>query len=383
MADLKVEVVKINVIKEHPNADRMELAYVDGYQVCVQIGTYKVGDTAVYIPVDSVLPDKLEAFIFGENAKVKLNKHRVRLIKLRKAPSHGMLMTIDEVLEYFLANKIVAGCLLSNNDGGLGYDLTDLLGITKYMPPVKVPNAMSGKAAPKRHCHPMFSKYTEISHLKKYWNAFMTGEEVYITEKVHGTNFRCGWVPFVARTFWQKLKNIFGLNKPYEFVYGSHNVQLMDGKGKDAFSDNVYKRVVKEHDLKNKIIKGQLWYGEIFGHGIQTGYEYGFKDGKVDVVFMDIKDVAANIYLDFDRVIELVQGAKEQVVPYTWGGYNPKLMLEALNSPGYVSKVDLKTTPVEGFVVRPYVERSFYGGRLILKILSDEYLLRKDNSDWK
>jgi RNA ligase (TIGR02306 family) len=378
MAELKVEVVRIDSIEVHPNADRMELAFVGGYQCCVQIGAFNVGDNGVYIPVDSILSEKLEAFIFGINAKVKLNKHRVRAIKLRGAVAFGLLLPVDEVLEYFLANRIVAGCVL-------GDDLTELLGVTKYLPPVKVPNTMAGKAAPKRHCHPLFSKYTSINHLKKYWNAFEEGEEVFVTEKIHGTNFRCGWVPFVARTFWQKLKNILGLNDSHEFVYGSHNVQLMDGsnKTKGGSADNVYKRIVKDHDLENKIPKRQLWYGEIFGDGIQTGYNYSFTNGKVDVAFMDIKDPVTGVYFDFVDVIDWVEARDEQVVPHTEGAYCREGILELLNDKNLTSFIDNKTKPIEGLVVRSFKEEKFYGGRKILKLLSDEYLLRKDNSDWK
>jgi RNA ligase (TIGR02306 family) len=245
---------------------------------------------------------------------------------------------------------------------------------------------MAGVARPKRHCHPMFSKYTSINHLRKYWNAFNDGEDIYNTEKIHGTNFRCGWVPFVPRTFWQKLKNIFGLNNPYEFVYGSHNVQLMDGsnKTKGGSTGNVYSRVVKSNKLKSKVPLGQLWYGEIFGAGIQKGYEYG-RQHRVDVAWMDIKIVApaGGRYLDFGDVIQIVQDQGEKVVPYTEGKYNAEYILETLNHPMFVSLIDGKTKPIEGFVIRPKEERSFYGGRLILKVLSDEYLLQKDGTDWK
>jgi RNA ligase (TIGR02306 family) len=381
MAELKVEVVKIDDVTAHPNADRMELAFVGGYQVCVQLGAFISGDTAVYIPVDSILPEKLEAFIFGVDAKVKLHKHRVRLIKLRKAQSHGMLMTINDVLDYFNANRIVAGCVV-------GDDLTDVLGVTKYQPPVKdIPQGMNtGKnKAAAWHNNPLFSKYTNINHLRKYVEA-LEGQDVYITEKIHGTNFRCGWVPFVPRTFLQKLKNILGLNKSHEFVYGSHNVQLQNKGGKNAFSDNVYKRVVKYHRLKEKIAKGHLWMGEIFGSGIQKGYEYGLKDGFVDVAFMDIKVIEAaadSYYMNFAEVVEVVESVHEQVVPYSDSRYNFDLIVKQLNDKNRRSLVDNKTKPIEGFVVRPIHEQSFYGGRLILKLLSDAYLLNKDNTEWK
>jgi hypothetical protein len=230
----------------------------------------------------------------------------------------------------------------------------------------------------------MFSKYTDIGHLKKYWNAFTEGENVIITEKIHGTNFRCGWLPFVPRTFWQKVKKIFGQNPNWEFVYGSHNVQLMDGgeKTKNAFKDNVYKRIVETHKLDKKIARGQIWYGEIFGDGIQKGYEYRRINGRVDVAFMDIKDVVLNEYLDFHAMVEQVEAKREQVVPYMLTTFNKKDILAYLNDPERVSFIDGKTKPIEGFVIRRDRSAKFYGGRLILKLLSDEYLLRKDTTDW-
>jgi RNA ligase (TIGR02306 family) len=373
MAELKVEVVKIGKILEHPNADRMELTMVDGYQVCIQKHSFIEGQLAIYVPVDSLVPMDLETMIFGPDSKVKLHKHRVRAIKLRGAVSQGMLIRTE---------------FLGSDSAVEGDDVTDVLGITKHQPPVK--NRPQGLNTGKnkktaRYNHPLFSKYTNINHLRKY-NEALEGQDVYITEKIHGTNFRCGWVPFVPKTFLQKLKNIFGLNKSHEFVYGSHNVQLQNKGGKKAFSDNVYKRIVKSHRLKEKIAKGHLWMGEIFGASIQTGYEYGLTDGMVDVAFMDIKVVTSatySEYMDFAEVVEVVESVHEQVVPYSDSRYNFDLIVEQLNDKNRRSLVDDKTKPVEGFVIRPIHEQSFYGGRLILKLLSDAYLLNKDNSDWK
>jgi RNA ligase (TIGR02306 family) len=377
MAELKVEVVKIDRIEAHPNADRMELAFVGGYQCCVTKGRFTVGCTGIYIPVDSVLPMGLESHIFGPDAKVKLHNHRVRAIKLRGAVAFGLLLhTLD--LTNFEAPVTIKQ--LST----VGFDCTEALGVTKYEPPIKAqPQGMKAKA--KRHCHPDFSKYTDIGHLKKYWNAFTEGENIVITEKIHGTNFRCGWVPFVPRTFWQKVKNILGLNDSWEFVYGSHNVQLMDGgeKTKDAFSGNVYRRIVKSHKLEEKIPYGQLWYGEIFGDGIQKGYEYSRINGRVDVAFMDIKDVHLQEYFDFHAMLEVVESKGEQVVPFLCTVFDKKQILDYLNDPERVSFIDAKTKPIEGFVIRRDRSEKFYGGRLILKLLSDEYLLNKDNTDWK
>jgi RNA ligase (TIGR02306 family) len=374
MAELKTEVVKIDSIENHPNADRMELAMIGGYQVCVQYGAFVAGDLAIYIPVDSILNEELESLIFGPDSKVKLHKHRVRAIKLRGAVSQGMLIPRELAAQY-------PGCSTMDYAGliKVGMDVTKALGITKYQPPVRhIAQGLSGKNAPKRHHHPDFKKYTSINQFRKYWDAFEDIEAVYVTEKLHGTNFRCGWVPFRPRTFWQKVKNIFGLNKSWEFVYGSHNVQLMDGKGKEAFADNVYKRIVETHGLYNKIDYGEIWYGEIVGPGIQKNYDYGLED--VDVYFMDImKD---GEYIDFDRVIMITEALDEKAVPWKRMDFDRALIVTWLNHEDATSDVDGKTQPIEGFVIRPVDEQKFYGGRLILKLLSDAYLLDKGNTDY-
>jgi RNA ligase (TIGR02306 family) len=370
MADLKAEVLAL-IIKEHPNADRMELAFAGGYQVCVRKGDYKTGDLAVYIPVDSILPNNLEAMIFGPDSKVKLKNHRVKAIKLRGAVSQGMLVPLE-----YAGNTFVK----------VGDDVTEMLGITKYAPPLKaIPQGMQVKG-PARHHHPDFHKYTSVNHLKKYYDAIPEGTSVWNTEKLHGTNFRAGWVKFRPRTFLQKLKNIFSRSQKWEFVYGSHNVQLMDGKGKESFAGNVYKRVVLKENLKATIPKGQVWYGEIIGAGIQTGYEYGYdKYLGVDNVTVRWFDIMGEdgTYYDFDHTAAVIEHCGQKMVPYEYVDcFTHNWMLQLLEAKHLPSEIDNKTQ-VEGFVIRPMKETSFYGGRLILKALTDPYLLMKDNSDWK
>ena len=372
MSDIKAEVLSINNILEHPNADRMELAMVDGYQVCVQKDLYKVNDLVIYIPVDSVLTEKLESLIFGPDSKVKLHKHRVRAIKLRGAVSQGMIVPLELVKNYFgmpFRGKICDGI-----------DVTEALGITKYQPPIKsMPQSM--QARPKRHCHPDFHKYTDMNHFKKYTSAIPEGHPIIVSEKLHGTNFRCGWVKSRPRTLFQKLKRIMRISPEWEFVYGSHNVQLQDGKGKDAFANNVYARIVMEHGLKDKIPYGEVWYGEIIGPDIQKGYGYSIPQGEYDVYFFDIMWGHTGKYVSFDQMVRTVERYGEKAVPYSLGNFNLAHVMDLAQCDG-PSYVDGKTVPIEGYVIRPQEESSFYGGRLILKLLTDDYLLIKDSTDW-
>lgn len=50
-------IVKIKDVVEIPSADRIELAHVLDYTVVVKKGEYRPGDLALYIEIDSVLPD--------------------------------------------------------------------------------------------------------------------------------------------------------------------------------------------------------------------------------------------------------------------------------------------------------------------------------------
>lgn len=170
MSTLKVEVVRIETLENHPNADRLELAHVKGWQCVVQKGVHKVGDRVLYVPIDSILPKEVEDKIFGPDAKVKPNKGRIRTIKLRGAISQGMVVPLQ---------------LFNMDFRPIGTDVTAELGITKYEPPE--PNFVGKKTyAPPRKKNPFFHKYTSIENFKNYPNLFQEGEEVVITEKIHG-----------------------------------------------------------------------------------------------------------------------------------------------------------------------------------------------------
>ena len=62
--DNKVLIVQIDKVEKHPNADRLDLVQVRGWHCVTQKGTFKAGDLAVYLPIDSVLPPDLEKSIF-------------------------------------------------------------------------------------------------------------------------------------------------------------------------------------------------------------------------------------------------------------------------------------------------------------------------------
>lgn len=409
MAELKVEVVEIEEVIPHENADRLELAKVFGYHVVVGLNQYKAGDCAVYFPVDSILPDDLRDCIFNEG---KMNPvSRIRAARIRGAVSQGLLVSCELLAEYKPA-------IQSMGMYTPGTDLTKVLGVTKHDPEEGKPPTLRGNPTSKNESHPLFHKYTSIQHAKRYGDkAFGEGDMVIITEKIHGTNFRAGWVPIIytnsidkTRASWydkyteskwykQPIKWLkYKLSLPrHKFVWGSHNVQLKPSEESyhmDSSNDgpkgrgprmNVYEQCVIANSLWERIPYGQIWYGEIYGPGIQKGYGYGLKDGEFDVRFFDIRDAYSGDFFDFDYAKIIFGNAGVKVVPHWTSTYDVKNIDYVLNKGrgGMKSAID-PTTDIEGLVIRSPEEDTYLGNsRCILKWISNAFLLRKGMTEYK
>lgn len=358
-----VKVVRINQVESHPNADRLDLVSIAGWQCVAKKGDYKPGDLALYIPIDSILPIEVESKLFGPDSKVKLSKSRVKTIKLRGAVSQGML----------------APCSLFDIPEEEGYDATQKLGIVKYEPP-EPPQAMNTQkaAASPKKTNPNFHKYGGIDNFKYYPDLFAEGEEVVITEKIHGTNFRCGWVPSVANTLWKKVKRLFGMLPEFEFVYGSNNVQLTDKLFYNGYYDtNVYAEAVVRYNLRELLKPGEVVYGEIYGPDIQKGYHYGLKPGQRKFIVFDL--MKNDEYVSTSELQAFCKERGLEMVPVLYSGPFNKEVAKKLTLGDSVLEPTQRVR--EGVVIKPVVEAKCFMGRKFLKYISDDYLL-KDNSDF-
>lgn len=363
MSSVKVEVVAIDSIEKHPNADRLDLAVIKDWRCVTQKDRFQAGDRAVYFPIDSILPEALEAKLFPPDSKIKLDKHRIRTIKIRSAISQGLLCTIDE-LGLTEPRRLV-------ENYPIGTDLTTKLGVTKYEPPVKA-QLRGAKQVSRKQVNPNFNKYTEIENFKNYPNLFQPDDEVVVLEKCHGSNFRAGYVPFHASTWWKKIKSFFGLTPKYEFVYGSHNVQLENGNVYEIQHDNVYNEAVWKYDLKAAIPHDYVIYGEIYGDGIQKDYAYGCAAGERKLIVFDIKQ--NGVYLNHRDVSTwcFAVGLPHAPIEYQGRFVGKEFIRQYVDGPSSLC-ADQKIR--EGVVIKPLTEQMTYMGRKILKFKSDEFLL--------
>lgn len=391
MSQLRVEICKVEKVEKHPNADKLDIVSIKGWNCIVSLGQYKVGDLVIYAPPDSVIPDKL---IEKHNLEFLKKNGKVGTIKLRKIVSQGLILDISD--------------LPSSVRVAEGIDVAEALGITKWEPPepqfasahrqetfssyfdklirgeitLRRFTAKSFGLAKdrlfkrKRKLNPLFDVYTDIENFKNFPNVFKEGEIVVITEKIHGTNVRYGNLPKAPvnglKKFWS-----FGKNK-YEFCYGSHRVQLVGNRGKRCFyGDDVYGRIAERLDLANKLPQDYVFYGEIYGKGIQD-LTYGLVDD-ISVRFFDVKDTKTGKYLDYASMVELAEVYNNLgIVPVLYvGPYSKEVVQQYTNGKSILSPGQMR----EGIVIKPVNDRIEHMGRVILKSISEEYLLRKGGTE--
>ncbi|MGF1526690.1 MAG: hypothetical protein ACFCBW_07850 [Candidatus Competibacterales bacterium] len=166
MGTIKVQVVTIDDIKPHPNANTLELATIGGWQMCVKKGAHEQG---------TVLPREVaEAFGVDRYLAEKTDIHGLRVlvvhrVQLRGEPSFGLVMAPEPGMS-------------------LGMDVADYFSAYKFQPPVRI---TAGDATSD---DPRFPTYTDIENLRSYPTLFQPEETVVATEKIHGTNCRVGFV---------------------------------------------------------------------------------------------------------------------------------------------------------------------------------------------
>lgn len=369
----KVPYTSILDIQPHNNAERLEVATVYGFQVIVSKGRYKIGDKAVYIPIDSILAEKLENIIFPADAKIKLNNHRVRQIKIRGLASQGMLINPDEI------SSLVNPAFLKDEQ-----DLKLILGVTKYEPPVSGVNLNTSKKGErnKKHENPLFHKYNGLDNIKWFPNKFNEQSEVVIQEKLHGTNARASVMTFTANSLFKKIQQALRLAPKVENCYGSNRVEISASSNyKGFYGEDVYGKVFKNMDVFNKLKFGESVFGEIVGPGIQKGYSYGLKEHQF--VLFDVKVLqpdGTQIWLTPDQVefFALERGFK--MVPILYKGPFNKEMAYSLTF-GKSEFNDKSEKVREGIVIKAAKDYSVEGNKQALKWVSETYLADPTNTD--
>jgi RNA ligase (TIGR02306 family) len=375
MSSLIVKVCSVYSIEKHPNADRLSIVTIDnenGWKCIVGLDQYKRNDRVVYIPPDCIIPPSL---IEKYNLEYLKHNGKTSSIKLRGYISQGLILEVPP------------------GNWKLGDDVAQVMGIIKYEPPEKF-TINPAKVSTKKKLNPNFDKYTDIENIKNFGGVFKDGDLVCVTEKIHGCNARYGNLPIEypeKGALVDKLKYIWKkyiLKQTHEFVYGSHNIQISSSNVKKSFyGTDVWGRIAKKYNLANILPENYIFYGEIYGNGIQD-LTYGKKnEGDIDIRWFDIKNVLNGKYASLEEFaawmmsISICTPHEFDSVPVLFiGKYNSTKLGEWTNGESKLCPGQLR----EGCVIKPvFEENDPFVGRKILKSVSEEYLTRKSGTEFK
>lgn len=366
MSSLIVEVCKIDDIYPHKNADKMDIAKIKGWEVCVGKGQFNVGDTVVYFPPDCIIPLELSDKL---NITKYLSKGRVKATNLRGFCSYGTIMKYD-------GDKPVGSCMVEE------------LGITKWEPPVKATDGDAEK--PNSALHTYFS----MENLRNYPNAILDGEYVIFTEKLHGENTRTGLI---------QVSNDEGI-KVWTWACGSNNVQRKqyitkeDGTKEESkfwkaltkdckellamlsYSGYSAEEIDNNPPVKNEIGNNVVIFSERFGSGCQD-LTYGMSNGKFEFRYFDI--TINGRYLDADDKYRLFHLHGLNSVPVLYRGpFNLDKAIEFANG-----NTTLGGHIKEGIVIcsafeRPCITDKRVFSRTQFKLINPDYLTRKNGTEY-
>lgn len=246
--EFSAEVVRVAEVLAHPNADRLDLVRFimmgsdvpTGYVVACQRGQFKPGDLAMYFSVDCILPTSQPEFAFLK--KEGKATHRLKAARFRGVFSQGLLVPARNDRFGFPAQQF-------------GQQVAEEMGVTYHRPPEPgQPTVATSK--PKPQPCPVYG----VDSLKKLPNLFADLEpaQLFVTEKIHGTNFRFGWV----------RRKILGIPVGWRFIVGSHRVIKTGNDGAHFYGEDVWSEFTARNCLadRTKGHRGHVFYAELYGY---------------------------------------------------------------------------------------------------------------------
>lgn len=373
------------IITKHNNADALELAEVGAYQAIVRKGDFETGDLGVYIPEQSIVPDWLIKRLGLEGRLAGKQKNRVKAVKLRGVLSQGLIVPCPREIELewavMDADKDNGFLTLDNTheegvpaeeyrEVTLGDDVTELLGITKWEP--VIPALMSGEVY-----NPHFQFKYDIENFKRHPDVLEDAEEVVMTEKIHGTFCMVAHLP-VGEWSDDHLDQ--------RWVVASKGLAAQGIALKpteENLAKNTYFRALITHDVFRKLRAAidndekVVVLGEVYGRGIQD-LQYGNESDNLGFRVFDI--YVEGLPMPHDVMQVACQEAGLETVPVLYEGpFGEDVMEEVTNGKETISGDETHTR--EGVVIKPLNERRDNEiGRVILKSVSEAYLLRKGDT---
>lgn len=355
---------RILSLKPIEGADKIEVATCLGWHVVVQKGLYKVGDPVIYVEVDSILPEKPE-FEF-----MRPRHFKVKTIKLRGQVSQGMVFPLS---------------FLNGETYPINYDVTDILGITKYEP--ELPMNLRGKTrSPYRYKYDglpdwfysisrkvlsekLFKKYLCVTSGLLFPDFIHKTDETRVQNLQTMLNLNQGTLCYIAEKVDGSSITIY--LKDGRFGVCSRNVDLKEEVG-NTFWDTVraldIERKMREFGKKYNLDKNFALQGELLGEGIQ-GNKLKIKGHTIR--FFNVFNITKQEYCGYDAFISTINELGLETVPILSIEYVLGNNIDDIVKMSEGKSVICPTTEREGVVIR-----SMEGNRFSFKAINPRFLLK-------
>lgn len=279
----------IRDIQPIEGADKIEIAIINNWKVVVaKDAGHKIGNPVVYCEIDSFLPIEPEFEFLRKSSYKKMGDQegfRLKTIKLKGQISQGLVIPISDAYSIFKRNT-------PNLDMGWfeGLDVSEMLGIVKYEPPI--PAQLAGEV---KGIFPSFIQKTDEERVQNLTEEYVgytiqSKHQFFATEKLDGSS------------------STFYFNEG-EFGVCSRNLELKETQG------NTFWKVARALSLEEKLRatgKNLALQGELIGEGIQ-GNPYKIKGQTVK--FFNVFDIEKYERLSFKDFNNLMEDLELESVP--------------------------------------------------------------------
>lgn len=260
--------------RKHPDADKLRLGTICGEQVVVGLETID-GELMVYFPCDGQLSKEFsdandlvgytdtktgekKGGYFGKNRRVKAQK-------FRGERSDGFACPLSFLLKAGVSEKTVSSLKE-------GTQFTELDGITicqKYITPATARALKTKQKNNRKKDNICFPQHFDTKQFRYEASQIPAGSILYITEKLHGTSSRYGYVLEEVEVQQPWYKRLFG-NKTRKEIQWKHQVGsrrvILKGPEHIGFYNNSKFRYDIMKDTWFSLRKGELIFGEIVGY---------------------------------------------------------------------------------------------------------------------
>lgn len=263
-------IVKVEHLRKHTNADRLQIATFFGNDTIVGLDV-QPGQMGVYFPVDGQLSEefcRVNDLVRrkDENGNpcggyLDPEKRNIKALKLRGEKSDGLFLPLVALSNFTTISDLKVG------------DTIDVLNgqeiCRKYIPRRNTSYQTSvGKAKQaKKNFAPTFYEHVDTQQLAYNYGKFHAGDEVQLTLKMHGTSGRTGYLPLtkeIPQTFIDKILRRHRTKTEYGYVTGTRRV-VLDATHTGGFYDDNSFRLAMAAKFNGKLHKGEVAYYEIVG----------------------------------------------------------------------------------------------------------------------